>query len=345
MNEVWNPNELYHHGIKGQKWGVRRFENYDGTLTQAGKDRYGYKNTERRRSNNKNSIKDFYRKHKTAINATAAIAATALVAYGAYKVANIDGGLADMGRKIISNINTDELISTVNDLGKKAGKVLSETGVKAGKAVGEAGVRAGKAVGKSIAKGTDAAISAAMATAGSIAILKIAEKYAPDDSDSETVKNIKKIAVESATAGINAATNANSSSNKNNNNNSKKGGNVGKEVSDAIGAPSNKGTDRSSARYQALFKDSNGNQRDADTRAIIKSMASAGYDIEQIEQYLELKHSYMFGGLYHSDVWNPDVLCHSDTIFGAGNQNGRSEPYHHGSKAQKWGVHSFYSFY
>lgn len=33
--------ELHHHGIKGQKWGVRRFENVDGTLTQAGKERYG----------------------------------------------------------------------------------------------------------------------------------------------------------------------------------------------------------------------------------------------------------------------------------------------------------------
>jgi len=33
--------ELYHHGIKGQKWGVRRFQNPDGTLTAAGKDRYG----------------------------------------------------------------------------------------------------------------------------------------------------------------------------------------------------------------------------------------------------------------------------------------------------------------
>lgn len=29
--------ELYHHGIKGQKWGVRRFQNEDGTLTSAGK--------------------------------------------------------------------------------------------------------------------------------------------------------------------------------------------------------------------------------------------------------------------------------------------------------------------
>lgn len=30
---------LAHHGIKGQKWGVRRFQNPDGTLTPAGKKR------------------------------------------------------------------------------------------------------------------------------------------------------------------------------------------------------------------------------------------------------------------------------------------------------------------
>lgn len=29
--------ELYHHGIKGQRWGVRRYQNPDGTLTAAGK--------------------------------------------------------------------------------------------------------------------------------------------------------------------------------------------------------------------------------------------------------------------------------------------------------------------
>lgn len=31
--------ELYHHGIKGQKWGVRRFQNKDGSLTPLGKKR------------------------------------------------------------------------------------------------------------------------------------------------------------------------------------------------------------------------------------------------------------------------------------------------------------------
>lgn len=33
-------NELQHHGIKGQKWGVRRYQNKDGALTTAGKKRF-----------------------------------------------------------------------------------------------------------------------------------------------------------------------------------------------------------------------------------------------------------------------------------------------------------------
>lgn len=53
-------NELYHHGVKGQKWYIRRYQNEDGSLTEAGKKRYAqYKDIAEKRFKNRH---DYYAK-------------------------------------------------------------------------------------------------------------------------------------------------------------------------------------------------------------------------------------------------------------------------------------------
>lgn len=58
-----NPysSELCHHGILGQRWGVRRFQNSDGSLTSEGKNRYGVKEQKREQKIAKKSQKIGYR--------------------------------------------------------------------------------------------------------------------------------------------------------------------------------------------------------------------------------------------------------------------------------------------
>ena len=60
---------LHHHGIKGQKWGVRRYQNYDGTITSKGKQKKGLTDKQKKIL-------------KTAAITGAAFAGVALAAYG-----------------------------------------------------------------------------------------------------------------------------------------------------------------------------------------------------------------------------------------------------------------------
>lgn len=52
-------NYISHSGVKGQKWGVRRYQNEDGTLTEEGKRHYGYYDRE-------DGTKDYKRLQKDA---------------------------------------------------------------------------------------------------------------------------------------------------------------------------------------------------------------------------------------------------------------------------------------
>lgn len=57
---------LMHYGVKGQKWGVRRFENKDGTLTEEGKKRYAALRT---RKDVEGIFKSFSKEDKKLLNA------------------------------------------------------------------------------------------------------------------------------------------------------------------------------------------------------------------------------------------------------------------------------------
>ena len=78
--------ELYHYGVKGMKWGIRRYQNKDGTLTSKGKKRYEKSNDN---SNNEDEIKNnksrkILTKRNIAIGAT--VVGASLAAMGAMYV-------------------------------------------------------------------------------------------------------------------------------------------------------------------------------------------------------------------------------------------------------------------
>lgn len=98
-----NQNELTHHGIKGQKWGVIRF---------------GYKKSNRKRKSIEESNKKRFsitNKHKSMIKSGVLITAGILATYGAYKLSSASGtNLSVNIKKLIKPESIEETLKSAN---------------------------------------------------------------------------------------------------------------------------------------------------------------------------------------------------------------------------------------
>ena len=72
-SQLIKNNVLGHSGIKGQKWGIRRFQNEDGSLTEEGKKRYGNPETYRAVAKEASSLEEATKGASSAVSTAASI--------------------------------------------------------------------------------------------------------------------------------------------------------------------------------------------------------------------------------------------------------------------------------
>ena len=102
-----NNNELQHWGIKGMQWGRRRFQNKDGSLTPAGRERYDDDDMDDAYAQGQKDAKKEARNKrlKTVLKIGAATAVTALAIYGTKKYLDAkNAGAAEKGESALKDV-------------------------------------------------------------------------------------------------------------------------------------------------------------------------------------------------------------------------------------------------
>ena len=118
-----NENTLEHHGILGMKWGIRRYQNEDGTLTAEGQARYGGKtHVDELSDEEKADLQEAGRKDRNKKIAIGVGVAAAAVTVGAAWLAKRKSA-ANMLQKPIDNLPHDDDNNTQSILQKKHGEL------------------------------------------------------------------------------------------------------------------------------------------------------------------------------------------------------------------------------
>ena len=135
-NKYYYSPYLAHHGIKGQKWGVRRFQNEDGSLTNRGKQRYDHEL--KYKSRTVDDIKTYGKTLLTTVAASEAsraipYAGIALSIYGKYKTLKNAKQFVDMNMDSFdyTKAKKDGSVESITSMKKLANKETFQDSVNA----------------------------------------------------------------------------------------------------------------------------------------------------------------------------------------------------------------------
>jgi hypothetical protein len=154
---IVKSDELAHHGILGMKWGVRRYQNPDGSLTAEGKKRYGseaglYKSQAKKEA--KKSVKNLAKFAGAAYltEGTGTVAANMTgkmtkMAYGLGKVLSSAAGEEVIGQAVYGGQAAAQVAAFMGQYGTALAAGTTVVGLAAG---GYAVYRAAKAINKSV---------------------------------------------------------------------------------------------------------------------------------------------------------------------------------------------------